>query len=317
MSHAYPEGFRVVRIEDPADARLDDIRHLNSSDSRPDLPGGKGLVIAEGNLVVPRLLDSRYPVRCVVGFPSKLSQLFDATSPSSPAFDPAIGARLREALQRAEIYEVSRETLKEVAGFDMHRGLVAAADRVEERGVEQLLDELDAEYDRAVSEGSAAAEDPRVLCVLEGVGDHENLGAIFRNAAGLGVEAVLFGASTADPLYRRSVRVSMGHVLRVPFARFPGTTTTWQRDLRWLQDRGYTVVAMTPNTDTSLMQGLAGVVDKGERKIAIMVGAEGPGLTEHAMRAADVRAKIPMAPGTDSLNVATAAAIGFYAAQGL
>ena len=329
MSHAYPEGFRVVRVDDPADPRLDDVRHLNSSDSRPDLPGGKGLVIAEGNLVVPRLLDSRYPVRCVVGFPSKLSLLFDAASPQSPDHDPELGPRLAEVLRTVDIYEVTREILKEVAGFDMHRGLVAAADRVEERGVDDVLDALDAEHARAGAAGRQAGSsendgagtddaDPRVICVLEGVGDHENLGAIFRNAAGLGVEAVLFGASTADPLYRRSVRVSMGHVLRVPFARFPGTTTTWQRDLSWLQDRGYTVVAMTPNTENTLASALAGVVEKkGEKKVAILVGAEGPGLTEHAMRAADVRAKIPMMPGTDSLNVATAAAIGFYAAKDL
>lgn len=303
------EGLCAVRIEDPADPRLDDIRNLNSSDSRPDLPGGKGLVIAEGHLVVPRLLCSRYPVRCVVGFREKLARLFDATNPDSEAFN----AELADALAGVDVYEVSRETLKEVAGFDMHRGLVAAADRVEERSVEAVLDELEFAQDDV--EDHAAEAEPRVVCVLEGVGDHENIGSIFRNAAGLGVEAVLFGASTADPLFRRSVRVSMGHVLRVPFARFPGTPTTWQRDLTWLQERGYTVVAMTPNTENTLQEALAGVGNK--KKVAIMVGAEGPGLTEHAMRAADVRAKIPMEPGTDSLNVATAAAIGFYAAKGL
>jgi len=276
-----------ISITDPADPRLDDIRDLNSSDRRPDLPGGRGLVIAEGNLVVPRLAASRFPVRCVVGFARRLEELEDAASA-----DPAVAAGLADV----PFYEVSREVLAEVAGFDMHRGLVAAADRVGEPTVGEVLDGLD--------------EGNRVIGVLEGVGDHENIGALFRNAAGLGVGAVLLGAGCADPLYRRVVRVSMGHVLRVPFAHVPGKPTTWQRGLADLQERGYRVVAMTPNTDNTLADAV-----RGADKVAVMVGAEGPGLTEHAMRAADVRAKIPMAPGTDSLNVATSAAVGFYAAQ--
>ena len=147
----------------------------------------------------------------------------------------------------------------------------------------------------------------RTLLVLEGVGDHENIGAMFRNAAGMGVDGVLFGAACADPLYRRAVRVSMGHVLRTPFAHLPGTTTTWQRSLDQLHDEGFRTVAMTPGEGSvPLWEAMAA------EKVAILVGAEGPGLTEHAMRAADVRARIPMAEGTDSLNVATAAAIGFY-----
>lgn len=309
-----------VFIEDPDDPRLDDIRNLNSSDRRPDLPGGKGLVIAEGSLVVPRLLASRFPVRCIVGYGSRLASFLgsDATLPLL-ACDPA-----------PVVYEVSRDTLKEVAGFDMHRGLVAAADRAPEWSVGEVLDQVDAREATGTARGS-------VVAVLEGVGDHENIGAIFRNAAGLGVDAVFFGAATADPLYRRSVRVSMGHVLRTPYARFEGKTTTWQHGLEALKERGYAVVALTPNTDIGLQeaigqacqisaeraakrcseekelvtQGLAGAAPK----VAIMVGAEGPGLTEHAMRAADLRAAIPMMPGTDSLNVATAAAIGFYAAK--
>lgn len=277
----------TIRITDPADPRLDDIRDLNSSDRRPDLPGGKGLVIAEGKLIVPRLAASRFPVRCVVGFAPRLAGLEDAADA-----DPDVAAGLAGVPR----YEVTRELLAAVAGFDMHRGLVAAADRVAEPTVAEVLDRLDA--------GN------RVIGVLEGVGDHENIGALFRNAAGLGVGAVLLGAGCADPLYRRVVRVSMGHVLRVPFAHLPGTPTTWQRGLSDLQDRGYRVVAMTPNTDNVLADAV-----RGDQKVAVMVGAEGPGLTEHAMRAADVRAKIPMAEGTDSLNVATSAAIGFYAAQ--
>ena len=231
--------------------------------------------------------------------------LFATEDDMAQADAAAADEEVARGLDGVPFYAVDRGTLAEVAGFDMHRGLVAAADRVPEPPLAEVLDGLTGGgADGADGTGS------RVIGVLEGVGDHENIGALFRNAAGLGVGAVLLGAGCADPLYRRVVRVSMGHVLRVPFAHLPGKPTTWQRGLADLQDRGYRVVAMTPSTQTTLAEAVAGA-----DKVAVMVGAEGPGLTEHAMRAADVRAKIPMAPGTDSLNVATSAAIGFYAAQ--
>lgn len=291
--------FSPIRIDDPRDPRLDDFRNLNASDKK----SGEQLIIAEGTLVVPRLLASPYPTRAVVGFPGKLRAIEESLSSSFSGDDAPFS-----------VFEVSREVLKEVAGFDMHRGLVASADRLpesEELSVEALLDQLEATEGTEVTEGTKGASG--VIAVLEGVGDHENIGSIFRNAAGLGVDAVLFGAATADPLYRRSVRVSMGHVLRLPWARFPGTTTTWQRDLQLLQSRGYEVVALTPSGNTTLREATEAARERG-KKVAVMVGAEGPGLTEHAMRAADVRAVIPMARGTDSLNVATAAAIAFYEA---
>lgn len=270
-----------IRIEDPADPRLDDIRDLNHSDNRPDLPGGKGLIIAEGPLVVTRLLTSRFPARTLVGFPGKLdSYLAEHTVPEGTA-----------------VYEVSREVMAAAAGFDLHRGLLATADRAPALPVPELL---------------AAA---RTVVVLEGVGDHENIGAIFRNAAGLGVDAVLFGNGCADPLYRRSVRVSMGHALRTPFAHLAGTHTTWQHSLGELRGAGYRLVAMTPGGDMPLAAALVDDVGRPWEKLALLVGAEGPGLTEHAMQATDVRALIPMAPGTDSLNVATSAAIAFYERQ--
>lgn len=285
-----------IRIDDPRDPRLDDFRNLNASDKK----SGEQLIIAEGTLVVPRLLASPYPTRAVVGFPGKLRAIEEELSCSLSGDDATFS-----------VFEVSREVLKEVAGFDMHRGLVASADRLPTSAatgsagtsaVEAVLDRLEENPDAS-----------GVIAVLEGVGDHENIGSIFRNAAGLNVDAVLFGAATADPLYRRSVRVSMGHVLRLPWARFPGTTTTWQRDLELLQRRGYEVVALTPAGDVTLREATEAARGRG-KKVAVMVGAEGPGLTEHAMRAADVRASIPMARGTDSLNVATAAAIAFYEA---
>lgn len=260
-----------TRIEDAQDPRLDDVRDLNRSDA-----SGEGLVIAEGHLVVSRLLASRFPVRCMVGFAAKIDQYVELYGePDCP------------------VYEVTREVLKEVAGFDMHRGLVAAADRADDVPLPDIVN------------------NSRTLVVLEGVGDHENIGAIFRNAAGMEVDAVLLGSGAADPLYRRSVRVSMGHVLRTPFHRLDGGYTTWQRSLEQLREAGFRLVSMTPHEEAvHLADAMAGA-----DKVALLVGAEGPGLTEHAMRATDVRARIPMAPGTDSLNVATSAAIAFYERQ--
>jgi tRNA G18 (ribose-2'-O)-methylase SpoU len=146
----------------------------------------------------------------------------------------------------------------------------------------------------------------RTVAVLEGVNDHENLGSIFRNAAGLSVDAVVFGMGCADPLYRRAVRVSMGHALLVPYA----WTDAWPDDLQLLRDNGFRLLAMTPDPSASTVaQAMTVLTDE---RVAILVGAEGPGLTKRAMWASDMRVRIPMSRGTDSLNVATAAALAFY-----
>ncbi|MHA3019420.1 TrmH family RNA methyltransferase [Mycobacterium sp. BMJ-28] len=261
----------VIDIADPADPRLDDFRDLNSVDRRPDLPSGKGLVIAEGVLVVQRMLASRFTPRALLGTDRRLAELaVDLTGVDVP------------------YYRAAAEVMAEVIGFHLNRGVLAAAPRPAELTVADVL------------------ADASTIAVLEGVNDHENLGSIFRNAAGLGVDAVLFGTGCADPLYRRAVRVSMGHALLVPYAWAPA----WPRELNVLRDNGFRILAMTPNPAAeTLAEAMAGLA--GER-VAMLVGAEGPGLTEHAMRAADVRVRIPMSRGTDSLNVATAAALAFY-----
>lgn len=272
--------MRVVDVDDPADPRLDDLRDLNHSDRRPDLPGGRGLVIAEGTYVVGRMLLSRFRPHVLLGTDSRLAQLRrEAVAEGWDADDEAGDAVYLRA---------GKELISEVIGFRSSRDILAAADRPEPLTVDEVVDGA------------------RTLVVLEGVNDPENLGAIFRNCAALGVDTVLFGAATGDPLYRRVVRVSMGHVLRLPFAHLPGTPTTWQRSLDDLRSRGFRTVALTPAADVPLSRA----VDA--EKVAFVLGAEGPGLTEHAMRACDVRAAIPMTPGTDSLNVATAAAVAFY-----
>src|SRR3954469_10532602 len=238
----------VVDVDDPADPRLDDFRDLNSVDRRPDLPSGKGLVIAEGVLVVQRMLMSRFRPRALLGTDRRLGEL------AADLDDPALAA---------PYYRASAEVMAEVVGFHLNRGVLASASRPAELTVAQVLDGA------------------RTVAVLEGVNDHENLGSIFRNAAGLGVDAVVFGTGCADPLYRRAVRVSMGHALLIPYAWAQG----WPDDLELLRDNGFRLLAMTPDPSAdTLAEAMARAADA---KVAILVGAEGPGLTERAMRASD------------------------------
>jgi tRNA G18 (ribose-2'-O)-methylase SpoU len=265
------DGVDVQEVTDPDDPRLDDFRDLNSVDRRPDLPTGKGLVIAEGVLVVQRMLASRFSPHALLGTDRRLAELER----------DLVGAG-------APFYRASADVMARVVGFHLNRGVLAAARRVPEAGVAQVVDGA------------------RTVAVLEGVNDHENLGSIFRNAAGLGVDAVVFGSGCADPLYRRAVRVSMGHALLVPYAR----ATSWPGDLALLREHGFRLLAMTPHREAAtLAEAMAAARDE---RVAVVVGAEGPGLTPAALRLSDVRVRIPMSRGTDSLNVATAAALAFY-----
>lgn len=276
----------VLDLSDPADPRLDPFRDLNVADRRPDR-GGNGLVIAEGLYVVGRMLLSRLATRAIVGTASKLDRLRADLSAEGRDLDLAAGD--------APFYRVTSEVLSEVIGFSSSRDVLAVAPRPDPLLTSEVLG------------------DARTLLVLEGVNDPENLGAIFRGAAAFGADGVLLGAATADPWYRRTVRVSMGHVLSVPWTRLGGTPTTWQRELSALGDAGFATVALTPSADVSLAEAVGRLGRTGgEGRLALMVGAEGPGLTEHAMRAATLRARIPMTPGVDSLNVATAATIALY-----
>lgn len=261
----------LIDVDDPDDPRLDDFRDLNSVDRRPDLPSGKGLVIAEGVLVVQRMLASRFHPHALLGTERRFAELDDDLAGTD-----------------VPCYRASADVMARVVGFHLNRGVLAAARRVPEPGVAEVIDGA------------------RTVAILEGVNDHENLGSIFRNAAGLGVDAVVFGSGCADPLYRRAVRVSMGHALLVPYAR----ASCWLAELATLRQNGFRLLAMTPQAGAcALPEAMTAARDE---RVAVLVGAEGPGLTPATLRCSDVRVRIPMSRGTDSLNVATAAALAFY-----
>jgi tRNA G18 (ribose-2'-O)-methylase SpoU len=253
----------VVTIEDAADPRLDDFRHLTDADTRPDR---RGIVIAEGVNVVARMAASRYRMRAVVGI-----------APRIEALAPVLGD--------APAYVVDKWTLSDVVGFRVTRGVLASAERPEPSSADELL---------------ATA---RRIAVLESLNDFENLGALFRNAAAFGIEAVLLDQRCADPLYRRSVRVSMGHVLRVPFAVL---ADPWPAALARVRVAGVELLALTPRPEAVALRTV-----EPTGRWAVLLGAEGPGLTEAALAASDRWVRIPMADGVDSLNVATAAAVAF------
>jgi tRNA G18 (ribose-2'-O)-methylase SpoU len=260
----------MVEISDVEDPQVDDFRDLSRADRRPDRPGGRGLVIAEGVVVVERLLASPYPVRALFGVRRRVEELAEATTHLDV---PA--------------YVASAEVMARVVGFHLNRGVLAVADRAP-----------------AVEPAELIARSRR-LAVLEGIGDHENLGALFRNAAALGLDGLLLGTGCSDPLYRRSVRVSMGHVLRVPFAHLQA----WPGDLKMLHDNGFRVAALTPRAGSQPLRDAG--LDRG--RVAVLLGSEGPGLTDEAIDAADLAVRIPMSGEVDSLNVATAGAITFQA----
>jgi len=258
-------------ITDPADERVADFRDLKAGDRPPGTERGTGPVIVEGVPAVERLLASAYPIRSVVGIPGRVAAL---------DLPPGTAA-----------YEADKWVLSELIGFRLTRGVLASADRVPPPDLDALLTGPDPSA-------------PRRLAVLEGLNDHENIGSIARSAVALGIDGLLLDPHCADPLYRRCVRVSMGHVLSLPIAVLPD----WPGGLERLHDGGYLTVALTPAEDAV---DLPDVGPRDHLRTAVLLGAEGPGLTPEAQRTARVRARIPMRTGVDSLGVAAAAAIAF------
>ena len=259
-------------IDDAADGRVAEFVRLNEPGARRRLErpsdGGDGYFVAEGPAVVRHLLRSPYRVRSVL-----------VTDRGLRALEPDLAA------VAAPVYRVTQAVMDAICGFHFHRGALASADR---RPLPSLAD---------------VVGDADSLLVVEGVNDHENLGALFRSAAAFGVGGVVLDPTAADPLYRRSVRVSMGQVLRVAFTR----VGDWPAALATLRSVAFELLALTPAADAPDVRTVG---RRGRR--ALLVGSEGAGLSPEALAAADLRVRIAMAPGVDSLNVATAAAIALH-----
>jgi tRNA G18 (ribose-2'-O)-methylase SpoU len=259
----------IIPIDDPNDVRVGDFTGLNDPVRRRRLErpdgDGEGYFVVEGPLVVRRLVRSDYRLRCLLVTERGLRSLADDL-----------------ALVDAPVYLATQAVVDAIGGFNFHRGALASADR------------------RPLPDLTPAVGATDLVVVVEGVNDHENLGALFRNAAALGAGAVVLDPTTADPLYRRATRVSMGHVLSVPYTR----AQEWPGAIARLQDLGFEVLALTPAPDADDVRH----VDAGGRR-AVLVGGEGPGLSAAALAAADRRVRVTMADGVDSLNVATAAAV--------
>jgi tRNA G18 (ribose-2'-O)-methylase SpoU len=263
----------LVPVEDPSDPRLADYLHLTDVALRRRREPAEGLFIAEGETVIRRALIAGYAARSLLCAPNRVSDLADV-------------------LERCDVplYVADRPVLAELTGFDVHRGALAAMARRPLATVQEVLRGAD-----------------RVV-VLEDVVDHTNVGAVFRAAAGLCMDAVLLSHRCADPLYRRAVRVSMGAVLTLPYARLP----RWDDALEQVRAAGLTVLALTPAADALPLDRLPA---SDTARCALVLGTEGPGLSARWLAAADRRVRIPMGGGVDSLNVGAAAAVACWAVR--
>ncbi len=260
-----------VAVEDAADPRLRDYVGLTDMALRRHREPAEGLFIGEGEKVIRRALVAGHPLRSLLLAPKWLAGLEDVVGATD-----------------APVYLASEAVLEQVTGFAVHRGALASLHRLPLPAAAELL------------------ADARRVAVLEDFTNHTNTGAVFRAAAALGIDAVLLSPRCADPLYRRSVKVSMGTVFAVPWARL----APWPQALAAVRSAGFTLLALTP--DPAALP-LAEVPPAAVRRCALLLGAEGPGLSPGARAATDLAVRIPMARGVDSLNVAAAAAVAFYA----
>jgi tRNA G18 (ribose-2'-O)-methylase SpoU len=264
-----PATLHVVRVDDPADPRLRDFVGLTDVALRRRKEPAEGLFLAEGEKVVLRAIAAGYRPRAAFLEERWLAAL---AGPLAAAGAPA--------------YVADPVVLQQVTGYTVHRGALVAMDRKPLPRPGEIL--------------TRSAR----IAVLEDIVDHTNLGAVFRAAAALGIEGVLLTPRCADPLYRRSVKVSMGAVFALPWARFD----RWPGCFDEVKAAGFRLLALTPAADAVPLPELT----PGDRD-ALLLGTEGDGLTRRALAVADVRVRIPMDAGVDSLNVAAAAAVAFYA----
>lgn len=256
------------RVDDATDSRLADYRELRDIAARRLIEGDE-FFIAEGPVAIERLMGSSHRIRSVIVSERKYERL----------------RSLLDALD-APTYIVDRDTLREIVGFDLHRGAIAAADRLSHPTL-----------------GELAASSSR-LAVLEGLNDPENLGAIARSARALGVDGLVLDPTCIDPYTRRTVRVSMGEILMLPSCRLDDAT--WPTALQRLHTAGFETWALTPADAAANIWSL-----EPPSRLALVLGAEGPGLSRTTMHSATHRVRLPIDPDVDSLNVAAAAAVAF------
>jgi len=261
----------LITVKDPDDPRLHDYTGLTDVELRRRREPAEGLFIAEGEKVIRRARSTGYEMRSMLLSAKWVDAMRDIIEESP-----------------APVYAVSPELAEQVTGYHVHRGALASMQRRPLPTAGELL--------------SAA----RRVVIMESVNDHTNIGAIFRSAAALGMDAVLLSPDCADPLYRRSVKVSMGAVFSVPYARLD----SWPGGLESVGEAGFTLLALTPDEKARTLEETA---PHTMERVALMLGAEGSGLSTRALAAADEWVRIPMAHGVDSLNVGAAAAVAFYA----
>lgn len=257
-------------VTDPTDPAVADYVGLTDGARRRRHEPEAGFFIAEGLGVVRRAAEHGYPCRSLLVAPSRDDDL--------PEDLRALGP----------VHVASYDVLEAVTGFHVHRGVLASFGRLPVPSADEVL---------------ARA---RRVAVFEDVTNHTNLGAVFRSAAALGMDAVLLSPRSCDPLYRRCVRVSMGEVFAVPYAYLP----RWPEGVQDLREAGFRVLALTPDPAAVPLDAVDVATDE---RVALLLGTEGPGLTQEALAASDTRVRIPMARGVDSLNVGAAAAVAFWA----
>jgi len=263
----------TVVVADAADPRLDDYRSLNDQAFRRRYEGDE-LFIVEGFVAIDRLFESGHVIRSVLLAPSRVERFAD--------HEAELAAR------NVPVLVAERTVIAEVVGFDLHRGVIACAERRPSVSLDDLL--------------AGATR----IAVLEGLNDNENLGAIARAAKAFRIDGVLIDPTCTDPYSRRTVRVSMGEVLTLPIAR--AALDGWPVVLSEVRAAGFELWAMTPAGTAEDLWTVA-VPDR----VAVLLGAEGPGLTSAALAAADRQVRIPISADVDSLNVGQAAAVTFAA----
>ncbi|MFE1171769.1 TrmH family RNA methyltransferase [Streptomyces sp. NPDC058773] len=274
----------IITVDDPDDPRLADYTGLTDVELRRRREPAEGLFIAEGEKVIRRARHAGYAMRSML-LSAKWVDVMRDVIDEVPA----------------PVYAVSPALAERVTGYHVHRGALASMQR---KPLPAATDLLSGTRRGVVTETSAGQR----VAIFEDIVDHANLGAAFRNAAALGVDAVFLTPRCADPLYRRAVKVSMGAVFSVPWTRL----TSWPKDLELFRRHGFVTAALCLGEKSISIDELA---DRRYEKLALMLGTEGDGLSVDALRAADEWVRIPMAAGVDSLNVAAASAVAFYATR--